>query len=177
VHAWNARAGFLYDRELGSAPTLGAALNPNALRLTPTLGFGVSLDAAPFLSAISERIGEDEISASTLQTSIAFPFAWRGVSWSAAIGPRAQLRWQRAAAPTLGHQRPAYRALPGLGGFAELGWSPSSLWSISMGVASGAQLAHAASRFVLQRLDMQRDVVLVPDRWFAQAQVTLALGL
>jgi hypothetical protein len=175
--AVRARAGLTYDLELGLAPTLGVAVSPAAFRLTPRLQVGVTLDISPFLTPLTEQIRGEEISAFSLQGALAFPLALSFAPWSASIGPWAQLRFQRAEAPALAHDRPAQRAVPGFGGFAQLDWSLRPTWTLGLGVALGAQVVGASSRFVLRRADSETDPVLVPASTFGQGQLTLALEL
>jgi hypothetical protein len=171
------RAGFGYDLELGFAPTLGVGLFPAAFRVSPRFQVGVTLDVAPFLEPLTQQVRAEEISAFTLQGALSVPLLVSFASWSTSIGPWAQVRLQRAKAPTLLHDQPAYRAVPGFGGFAQLGWSPRRTWTLGLGVALGAQAADASSRFVLRQADSAVSPVLVPESTFGQAQLTLALEL
>jgi hypothetical protein len=177
ARAVRARAGFSYDLELGVAPTLGAGYFPAAFRLSPRFQVGVTLEVAPFLAPLTEQVRAEEISAFTLQGALAVPLLVSFAAWSTSIGPWAQLRFQRAKAPSLAHERPAYRAVPGFGGFAELGWSPRPTWTLGLGVALGAQLPGASSRFVLSHADSGTSPVLVPESTFGQGQLTLELEL
>lgn len=174
---WQARVGFLYDLELGFAPTLGAAWLPAALQLTSGLQLGISLELAPFLTPSIENVRAVEISASTLQAAGALPLAARFDRWALWLGPWCQVRLQRADGNALGRGQSAYRALPGLGGFAQLRWSPARSWSLGLGVAGGAQLTGATSSWVLLRSDGGRNQVLVPENWFGQSQLSVALEL
>jgi hypothetical protein len=174
---WSASAGFLYDLELGLAPSLGVVARPEAFRLTSRLQFAVALEVAPFLSAIEQRVREQEISAFSVQTALSIPLVWRFERWSASLGPWAQLRFQRAEAESLTHSQRAYRAVPGAGGVMQLAWSPASRWTLGVGVAGGAQAASATSRFVLRTTDTGPKPVLVPETAFGQGQLTLALEL
>jgi len=54
--AWRLRVGFLYDLELGPAPSLGGALFPVALRVPGGLELGLALDVAGFVRPLSERV-------------------------------------------------------------------------------------------------------------------------
>lgn len=175
--AVRASAGVSYDWELGVAPTLGVGLFPTALRLGPRLQLGVMLAVSPFLRRHTQRVRTEEISAFTLQGALALPLSLSFAPWSTSIGPWAQLRFQRADAPSLSHHRPAYRTVPGFGGFAELGWSPRPGWTLGLGVAAGAQAADESSRFVLRGADSETNLVLVPASTFEQAQLTLAFEL
>jgi hypothetical protein len=174
---WEARAGLLYDLELGAAPLLGAALFPLALRFSSSLRLGLALDFAPFLKRMSERVREEELSAFTLQSALSLPLRLSMGDWRTAIGPWAHMRLQRAQAPSLAHEEPSYRALWGAGGVAQLGWTPWPSWTLGMGVAIGAQLTGAAARFVLVDTAGGTNAVLVPDSWFGQGQLSVALQL
>jgi hypothetical protein len=48
---------------------------------------------------------------------------------------------------------------------------------LSATVAGGGQLVSATSRLVLERADGTQSAVLVPEPWFAQAQLTLGTTL
>jgi hypothetical protein len=175
--AWRARAGFIYDLKLGIAPTVGMAQFPAAFRFTPRLELGVALDVAPFLSQLKQSVREQEISAISVQAALSIPLVWHFEPWSASLGPWAQLRIQRAQAASLTHSQRAYRVVPAVGAVAQLAWSPASPWTLAFGVAGGAQSSTATSRFVLQTTDRGPQPVLVPETWFAQGQLTLALEL
>jgi hypothetical protein len=172
-----ASAGFSYDLEFGLAPSLGAGWFPSAFQVAPRLQFGLMLAVSPFLKRRTERVRTEEISAFTVQGAFAVPLTWSFRQWSAAIGPWAQLRFQRADAPSLSHHRPAYRTVPGFGGLAQLGWSLRPAWSLNLGIALGAQAAGKSSRFVLRKADSETDLVLVPASTFGQAQLMLAVEL
>lgn len=174
---WRVRAGFLYDWELGVAPSLGGALFPVALRVPKGLELGFALELAAFVRPLTESVRQQEMSAFTLQSALAIPLTWRFSSWSTALGPWAQLRLQRAKAAGLSHPHTAYRWLPGVGATAELGWSPAPAWTLSWGFVGGAQAAGETSRFVLRRAEGGAEPVLVPGRWFGQSQLTLAVRL
>lgn len=173
--SWRARAGFGYDLHFGSAPLLGLALFPSAWKLTRRLELGVALDLAPFASSVRQQVRGQEISAFTLQTALSLPLTWRVNRWSWSLGPWAQLRIQRAEGASLAHEQVAYRAVPGFGAVAQLGWSPAPRWTIGLGAAFGSQAAGATSRFVLRGADGTAKPVLVPESWFGQGQLTLAL--
>jgi hypothetical protein len=175
--AWRARAGFIYDLELGVGASLGLVRFPEAFRLTPRVQLAVALDVAPFLSKLEESVREQEISAFSVQTALSIPLVWHFEPWSASFGPWAQLRIQRAEAASLTHQQPAYRVLPGVGAVTQLAWSPASRWTLGLGVAAGAQATNATSRFVLRTTDDDPRPVLVPESWFGQGQLTLAVDL
>jgi len=175
--AWRLRAGFLYDVNLGIAASVGGALFPVALRAPVGLQLGFALDVAAFLRPLHETVREQEISAFTAQSSLSLPLTLRFGSRSIALGPWAQLRLQRAKAAGLSHQHSAYRWVPGLGAAAELAWSPSPSWTLGWGVVAGAQAVGGTSRFVLRRAEGDAKPVLVPERWFGQSQLTLALRL
>lgn len=175
--AWQAHVGFNYDWKLGIAPTLGVALFPVAWRSGAHWQIGLALDVAPFLTSLTERVREQEISAFTLQTALSLPVAWRSAPWAAAVGPWAQLRLQRAEATSLAHAQPAYRLMSGWGGVIQLSWSPAPVWTLGCGVAAGAQAAGATSRFALRRADGGTEPVLVPESWFGQGQLTLSRDL
>jgi len=174
---WRLRGGFLYDLELGLAPSLGVALFPVTLRAQSGFQVGLALDVAPFLVPLTQSVREQEISAFTLQAALSIPLTWRSPSWSASLGPWAQLRLQRADAAGLSHPQPASRLVPGFGAAAELGWSPAPSWTLGWGVALGAQTPSETSRFVLRRADAAPKPVLVPEPWFGQSQLTLAVRL
>lgn len=175
--SWRAHAGFVYDLKLGIAPRLGVARFPEAFRLTPRVQLGVALDVAPFLSRHQESVREQQLSESSVQTALSLPLVWQLEPWSASLGPWAQLRIQRAEAESFTHHRRAYRVVPGVGAMAQLAWSPASRWTLGLGVAGGAQSTAAASRFVLQTANDGPKQVLVPESWFGQAHLTLALEL
>lgn len=174
--AWRVRVGFLYDLELGLAPSLGGALFPTALRARSGFQLGLALDVAPFVTSQTESIRGQEISGSTLQMALSLPLTWKFLPWSASLGPWAQLRLQWAEA--VGQSpRQAYRLVPGVGAAAELAWAPAPSWTLGWGVSAGAQAAGDAPRFVLRRAEGAPKPVLVPERWFGQSQLTLALRL
>jgi hypothetical protein len=177
ARGWRARAGFVYDLELGIAPSLGLVRLPEAFRLTPRFQVGVAVDVAPFLSSVEQSVREQEISAFSVQGALSIPLVWHFEPWSASVGPWAQLRIQRAEAESLSHQRRAYRVVPGIGGVTQLAWSPGSRWTLGLGLAAGAQATTGTSRFVLRTTDAGPQPVLVPDAWFGQAQLTLAVEL
>lgn len=174
---WRAHAGFGYDLHLGSAPLLGLALFPSSWKLTRRLELGVALDLTPFASSRRQEVRGQEISAFTVQTALSLPLAWQLGRWSVALGPWAQLRFQRAEAASLAHEQVAYRAVAGFGAVAQLGWSPAPRWTIGLGAALGRQAAGATSRFVLRGADGAAKPVLVPESWFGQGRLTLALEL
>jgi hypothetical protein len=175
--AWRLRVGFLYDLELGPAPSIGGALFPVALRVPAGLQLGFALDAAGFLRPLSQSVREQEIRAFTLQLALSLPLSWRWGSWSTALGPWAQLRLQRAEAAGLSQEQPAYRWVPGFGAAAEVGWSPAPSWTLGLGFVAGAQAAGSASRFVLRRTAGDPKPVLVPEHWFGQSLLTLGVRL
>lgn len=177
ARAWRARGGFSYDRHLGSAPTLGLALFPSALQLRRELELGIALEVSPFLSSLKEDVRGQEIRASTLQTALSVPLNWRFDPWSASLGPWAQLRFQRAEGASLAHGQVAYRTVFGFGAVAQLAWSPAPRWTIGLGTALGSQAAGASARFVLREADGGSKPVLVPESWFGQGELTLALEL
>lgn len=172
---WQLRAGAAYDFELGPALSVGVALYPASLELSRHLRIGVALDAAPFLTRLSETVREEKISAITLRTALSVPLTFELSSWSFSAGPWAELRFQRASAPTLPHGRSEYRALPAAGGFAEVGVALSPSLALAAAFASGAQFTGSASRFVLQADDARRNEVLVPHAWFGEALLRLGL--
>ena len=174
---WRARAGFVYDVELGVGPSLGIVRLPEAFRLTPSFQVGVALDVAPFLSPVEQSVREQEISAFSVQGALSIPLVWHFEPWSASVGPWAQLRVQRAEAESLTHQRRAYRVVPGVGGVTQVAWSPGSRWTLGLGFAAGAQATTGTSRFVLRTTDTVPEPVLVPEAWFGQGQLTLAVEL
>jgi hypothetical protein len=171
-----AHAGLLYDHELGLAGTFGATLYPLALHVLPNLSLGVGVELSPFFQRETEVVREQEILAFSVQGAVYLPLTWARAPFRASLGPWAQLRLQRADAPTLQHEQVAYRTVPGFGGLAQLGFTLSPSWSLLAGGAAGSQLRSAASRFVLQRTTGQNEV-LVPDAWFGQGQLTLEMKL
>jgi hypothetical protein len=174
---WHLHAGITQDFELGFAPAAGVAFFPGAFRLATRLRLGMMLDLAAFLRSQRQIVQEQEITAFTLQGALTAPLELRVGKWQGAVGPLAQLRFQRATAPSLAHQQPAYRGVPGFGGFAALGWAPAPLWSLAGGVALGRQIRGAASRFVLKGGGTDSSTVLVPEAWFGQAQLTIGRAL
>jgi hypothetical protein len=111
----------------------------------------------------------------TLQAAVSVPVTLQLSAWELTAGPWAQWRLQRAHAPSTLHGAAAYRALPGLGGFAQLAYDVAPRWCVGLGLAFGAQFASSATRFTLQKDNGERYAVLVPDAWFGQAQLTAAL--
>jgi hypothetical protein len=174
---WRARAGAVYDGQLGPAANVGLVLYPTAFRPSARFRIGVALDAAQFLLRLTETVREEKISAFTLRTALSLPFTFDLPRWSLSAGPWAELRLQRASAPTLPHGRSDYRAVPGLGGFVEAGWGLGPSLTLGAGFAFGAQLVGAAPRFILQEDAGRRIEVLVPHAWFGEAQLMLALSL
>jgi hypothetical protein len=174
---WRAHAGFAQDTELGAAALLGVALFPSQWRPTSTLRVGAAFDLAFFVSPITETVRAEPIRASTLQLALSAPLELHSGVWSSGVGPLTQLRLQRASAPSLTQGRTAYRALFGFGGMARVGWSPVPRWLLLASVGGGGQLVSASSRLVLQRSDGSQSAVLVPQPWFAQAQLTLGMTL
>ena len=177
ARAWRARAGALYDLELGIAPALGVTWLPPALRVTRRLQLGLMLDVAPFLEPLTQRVRGQQIQALTFQGALALPFSLGFNPWSVSIGPWAQLRFQRAEGGALVHDQAAYRALPGFGGLAQLGWSPLRACTFGLGFVVGAQASGASSRFVLRNAEGEPKPVLVPETALRQAELTLALEL
>jgi hypothetical protein len=174
---WRAHAGLALDMELGVAALLGVALYPSQWRATPNLRFGAAFDLAFFVTPMTETVRTEPIRASTLQLALSVPLELHSGRWSSGLGPWAQLRLQRATGLSLTNAHTAYRALFGLGGLARVGWSPASRWLLSATVVGGGQLVSASSRFVLQKADGTQEAVLVPETWFAQAQLTLGTTL
>ena len=174
---WHVHAGIARDFALGFAPSVGVAFFPGAFRLSNSLRVGMMLDVAAFLRTERQVVREQEISAFTLQGALAAPLELHLGKWQGSAGPLAQLRLQRATAPSLAHQQPAYRGIPGFGGFAALGWAPAPLWTLAGGVALGRQIRGAAPRFVLKGGGTDSSTVLVPEAWFGQAQLTIGRAL
>lgn len=172
---WRARAGFLYDRELKLAPTLGVTLYPHAWQLTPRVRVGAALDVAIFLSQNEESVRSEQLTLSSAQAALSLPLTLQLSSWEISAGPWAHWRLQRAEAPAEIQGATQYRALPGFGGFTQLSVKWGGRWSLGAGLALGAQLRGSAARFVLQGDNGERNAVLVPDAWFLQA--SLAAGL
>lgn len=174
---WRARAGLLYDSELGPAVNLGASFYPSAFRLGPRLRVGVALDVAPFVTRETETFREEKISALTLRSALSLPLTLELAHWSMSAGPWLELRFQRASAPTLPRGQSAYRAVPGVGGFAQIDWRIGGNTALGAGLALGRQVTGAAPRFVLLGDGASRNAVLVPDAWFAEAGLGFTLRL
>lgn len=172
----DARAGTLYDQELGFAAVIGASVHPAPFRLTPSLGIGVALELAPFFARQTEIFRERQVEAFLLQGALAVPLTWTRGKWRVSGGPWFQLRLQRAAVPSVADEQSAVRALPGLGGFVRFGVDLTSSVGLAAGVAAGPQVRGAASRFLLDGAAGQI-AVLVPDAWFGHGQLTLELKL
>lgn len=170
------RAGTLYDHDLGLAAVIGANLYPEAMRLNPSFRFGFAFEVAPFFARQTEQIRGRRIEAFLLQGALSLPLTWSYFTWRASVGPWLQLRVQRADGQTLANEEAGYRAVPGVGGFVQVGWELAPSFGLLAGVSAGPQLRGAASRFVLQGAAGQI-AVLVPDAWFGQAQLTLELRL
>lgn len=173
---WRARGGLLYDAELGLAPTVGVTLYPRALKLGAHVRIGAALDVAAFALQRPQTIRDQDITLTTLQAALSLPFTVELPTLELSVGPWAQWRFQRGAAPTQLHGEPGYRALPGVGGFAQVTGKLGPRWSLAAGTALGAQLPDSSARFVLQKDNGQRDAVLVPESWFAQAQLAAVLA-
>jgi hypothetical protein len=174
---WRAGAGVALDRELGVAALLGVALFPSKWRATPNFRVGAAFDLAFFVTPITETVRTEPIRASTLQLALSAPLELHSGAWSGGLGPLTQLRLQRASAPSLTQDQPAYRALFGLGGMARVGWSPAPRWLLSAAVGAGGQLVSASSSLVLKKADGSQSAVLVPPTWFGQGQLTLGMTL
>ncbi len=175
--AWRARAAFVYDSQLRFAPRVGVALHPEGWRLSSRLRLGLALETTAFLQSWTERVREERVSASTLEATFSVPLHAQLQPWRLSIGPMAQLRFQRAEAPSLSRERSAYRAVPGFGGFAELAWSPAPGWTIGLGAVLGGQLASAAPRFALRLDSGEAAAVLVPASAFGQGFMSLEVEL
>jgi hypothetical protein len=173
---WGVRVGLLYDRELGSAAVLAASFHPRVLRLSHSWRWGIGLEVAPFFARQSEALRGERIEAFLLQGALNVPLTWSHANWRASLGPWAQLRLQRAEAPSIERGQSAYRSLPGVGAFVQVGLELTPSWAMVAGVAAGSQLRGAASRYVLDGAAGQI-AVLVPDAWFGHAQLTLELKL
>jgi hypothetical protein len=174
---WRAHAGIAQDLELGVAPLLGVALFPSQWRATTNVRFGAAFDLAFFVTPITETVRTESIRAFTLQPALSVPLELHSGPWSSGVGGWAQVRLQRARAQSLTNAQTGYRAILGLGGMARVGWSPAPRWLLSATVAGGGQLVSASSRLVLQKADGSQNTVLVPEPWFAQAQLTLGMTL
>ena len=168
---WRARAGLLYDHELGLAPTGGVLVYPHALELSGSLRIGAALDLGGFFPRSAQTIREQELTLTTLQAAFSIPLTLQLRSWEASLGPWAHWRLQRAHAPAELHGAAQYRALPGLGGFAELALKVGRGWLLGARAAFGAQLPSSAARFVLLRDNGERNAVLMPSAWFAQGEL------
>jgi hypothetical protein len=174
---WQLALGFAYDFELGFAPTLGLRYTPELLRVSSLWRFGLFADVGLFVKPVTERVREQELSASTAQLAFSAPL-WVDLGRAGlGFGPWAQIRVQRGKAQRLDDEDPAYRALPGLGGTLQATWSLSRAWSLGGGLALGAQLTDASSSFVLRQSDGRTRPVLAPQAWFAQAGLGIALRL
>jgi len=170
------RAGLLYDRELKLAPTVGVTVFPRAFELSARLRIGAALDVTPFFPRRAQTIREQALSLATLQVAVSVPVTLELAPWALSFGPWAQFRFQRADAPSDLHGSTEYRTLPGLGAFAQVAFDLSPRWSLSAGLGGGAQFTGSAPRFVLQRDNGERNAVLVPESWFAQAQLAAVLS-
>jgi hypothetical protein len=171
------RAGLLYELKLGTAAVLGASYYPSSWRLSSNWRWGVGLEVAPFLARQSEIVRQERVEAFMLQGALWVPFNWTHSRWSVSGGPWAQLRLQRAEAPSLERHRAAYRTLAGLGGVIQVGLELAPSWALLAGVAAGPQLHRAAIRYVLDGGAAGQKEVLVPDAWFGHGQLTLELRL
>lgn len=171
------RAGVDYDAELGAAISAGASYFPNAWRLLPRWHVGLALDGTAFMRRLTERVREQEISASNLQLALSVPLRFETGPVALDVGPWAQLRFQRAEAPELADEASGFRMLPGIDGFFQGVWSFTRDWSLSAGVAVGGQLTSVAPRFVLRHEELGPQPVLVPQAWFGQARMAVLLAL
>jgi hypothetical protein len=173
-----AGAGLLLAHDLGFAPSLSLELRPAWLRPARHIQLGWGLSLAPFVASHTQVVREQEISEKTLQIATWLPVELDLGSWALWLGPWAQLRIQRAQAASLAQEQPGYRGLPGLGGAAGLGWSPSGAGAgltISLSGALGTQLVGSGARFALRAADGSKTVVLVPETTFSQVGLGLAL--
>jgi hypothetical protein len=171
------RSGIQYDLELSLGATLGASYVPNSWRIGSRSAVGLSLDGTAFLSRVSETVREQQISASTWQAAFSLPLLFDWSPWMLGLGPWAQLRLQRAEAPTLKDNDVATRALFGVGGSLRAAWWFHRDWALATQLALGGQFSGLASRFVLRQEDLGPEPVLVPQSWFGQAQLAVQLSL
>lgn len=175
--SWRAAAGLLIAQDLGLAPTLGLELRPAWLQQARRVQLGWGLALAPFVTSHTQGVREQEISERTLQIATWLPFELGFGSWSFWLGPWAQLRLQRAQAASLAEAQPGYRSLPGFGGGAGFGWSPtSSGLTLTLSGALGTQLVASSARFALRSADGAKTPVLVPQNRFSQVGISLALA-
>jgi len=172
---WSARGGIVYDSQLTLAPTVGVTFYPGAFELGD-VRIGAALDVAPFFPRRAQTVRERGLTLATLQVAISVPVTLTLASWSLSVGPWAHLRFQSAEAPADLNGSSQTRALPGLGGFVQLALGVGPRWSFGAGLATGRQLSESATRFVLQRDTGARSAVLVPDAWFAQANLAALLS-
>jgi hypothetical protein len=168
--------GFAQDYALGVAASLGMVVYPSAWRFTSGWGLGVGLELTPFFTRQTQLVREQEVSAFSLQVATSAPVTWSANRWALAIGPWAQLRLQRAEGSTLASERPAYRALPGVGGVLRLAYWTGARWAVVVGGAAGLQLVGIAPRFALHR-DLGPEEVLAAGRFFALGSLGLELRL
>jgi hypothetical protein len=173
---FSVQLGLLVDRELGLASALGFVAHPGSWRIGSRFRWGVGLHLAPFLSETVQTVRGQRVAEISLQGALSLPVTWSHAGWQATLAPWAQLRFQRAQAPSLEHEQAAFRTVPGLGGAAWLGFAPTRGFLLLGGLAAGGQLKTAASRFVLAG-ETGRNAVLVPDAWFGQGQLALSLEL
>jgi hypothetical protein len=174
-----AGAGLLFARDLGFAPSMSIELRPAWLRPARHIQLGCGFALTPFVASRKQVVREQEISERTLQIATWLPFELGLENWAIWLGPWAQLRIQRAQAASLTQEQPGYRSLPGLGGAAGLGWSPSGrdAWlTIGLNGAFGTQNVGTSARFALRAADGGKIVVLVPETTFAQMGLSLALS-
>lgn len=176
MRSWRVRAGLLYDGELGPAPVLGLTVYPQAFELGSGLRIGAALDVAPFLRRRTQTVRDQEVALTTLQVAVSLPVTLQLPAWELSLGPWAHWRLQRGQAPSRLHGEVAYRALPGLGGFAQVVLKLGPSWSLLGATAFGAQIPGAAAGFFLQKDSGERNAVLVPQSWFAQAQLAAMLS-
>jgi len=169
--SWEARAGLLYDGELGIAPTVGVTFYPHVFEWGTRLRIGAALDLAPFVQRRTETVREQDITQTTLQTSFSLPMTLELSSWALALGPWVQWRFQRGRGPERLNGGASYRVVPGLGGFVQLSADLSARWALVAGAAFGAQLPSSAASFALEKASGERSAVLVPQAWFAQVQL------
>ncbi len=175
TNAWSARAGLLYDWELGVAPVIGVTFLPRSLEWGTHFRIGAALEIAPFVQRRTETVREQELTQATLQASLSVPMLLRLSSWTFALGPWAHWRFQRGRGPTQLNGVVSYRAVPGLGAFVQLGKDVGARWSVVAGAAFGGQLPGSAAQFVLRKDSGAQSAVLVPQAWFAQAQLGAVL--
>jgi hypothetical protein len=171
---WRADLSLLYDTRLGFGPRFGFELFPAWLRLSTRIHLGLGFEASPFATKLHETVREQSIDARTLELALSLPLELRAGDWSAALGPSAALRLQRAEGTSLPDERPGYRAVASGGARATVQWAWSAPWRLSLGAAAGLVATGATRRFVLETREDGRVPVLAPEPWFGQVWLGVA---